>query len=46
MSKIGLEEWEKIGDIVSLTEDYMEHPGILGQKKKIAAVLLNPQLAS
>ena len=46
MSKIGLEEWEKIGDIVSLTEDYMEHPGILGQKKKIAAVLLNPQRTS
>ena len=46
MSKIGLEEWEKIGDIVSLTEDYMEHPGILGQKKKVAGVLLNPQLAS
>jgi hypothetical protein len=46
MSKIGLEEWEKIVDIVSLTEDYMEDPGILDQKKKIAGVLLNPQLAS
>ena len=24
MAKIGLEEWKKIGDIIALTEDYMD----------------------
>jgi hypothetical protein len=46
MSKVGLEEWKKIGDIVALTEDYMEHGEILERKKTVARVLLNPQLTS
>jgi Patatin-like phospholipase len=46
MSQIGLEEWKKIGDIVALTEDYMEHGENLDRKKTVARVLLNPQLAS
>ena len=46
MSKIGLEEWKKIGDIVALTEDYVDHGEILDRKKTVARVLLNPQLAS
>lgn len=45
MSKIGLEEWKKVGDIIALTEDYMDHGEILEQKKTVARVLLNPQLA-
>jgi len=46
MSNIGLEEWRKIGDIVSLTEDYMDHGEILDRKKTVARVLMNPQTAS
>jgi len=46
MSKIGLEEWKKIGDIVALTVDYMDHGEILDRKKTVARVLLNPRLAS
>jgi len=46
MSKIGLEEWKKVGDIIALTEDYMDHGEMLERKKTIARVLLNPQLAS
>jgi len=46
MSNIGLEEWRKIGDIVSLTEDYMDHGEILDRKKTVARILMNPQTAS
>lgn len=46
MSKIGLEEWKKVGDIVALTEDYMDHGEMLERKKTVARVLSNPQLAS
>jgi hypothetical protein len=45
MSSIGLEEWRKIGDIIALTEEYMDHGEILERKKTIAKVLLKPQLA-
>jgi Patatin-like phospholipase len=45
MSNIGLEEWRKIGDILALTEDYMDHGEIREHKKTIARFLLNPQLA-
>ena len=45
MSKIRLEDWKKVGDIISLTEDYMDHGEILERKKTVARVLLNPQLA-
>jgi len=45
MSTIGLEEWKKIGDIVALAEDYMDHGEILDRKKTIARLLLNPQLS-
>jgi len=46
MSHIGLEEWKKIGDIIALTEDYLDHGEMLEHKKTVARVLLNPQLAS
>jgi Patatin-like phospholipase len=46
MSKIRLDEWEKLGDIRALTEEYMDHGDILEQKKTVARFLLNPQLAS
>ena len=46
MSKIGLDEWKKLGDIVALTEEYMDHGEILERKKTIARVLLNPHLTS
>ena len=45
MSKIGIEDWKNVGDIISLTEVYMNHGESLGQKKTVARVLLNPQLA-
>lgn len=45
MSAIGLEEWKKVGDIIALTQDYMEHGEIEERKKAIAKVLLNPQFA-
>ena len=45
MSEIGLEEWKKIGDIIALTETYMDHGEIEGRKISIAKLLLNPQTA-
>jgi Patatin-like phospholipase len=44
MSEIGLEEWKKIGDIIALTESYMDHGEMEEQKLKVANLLLNPQV--
>ena len=44
MSEIGLAEWEKIEDIIALTETYMEHEEIVGRKIMIADLLLNPHV--
>src|SRR5947207_3996094 len=46
MSRIGLEEWEKMGDIMALTEEYMDHGEILERKKTVARFLLDPHSAS
>ena len=46
MSKIGLAEWEKLEDMISLTDNYMDHGETLPRNRKIARLLLNPQLAS
>jgi len=46
LSATRLEEWEKIGDIVSLTEDYMQTGEVLENKQAVARVLLKPDLAS
>ena len=46
LSEIGLEEWEKIGNIVDLTKMYMDHGGMARQKLAVANLLLNPQTAS
>ncbi|KID81420.1 Ankyrin repeat-containing domain protein [Metarhizium guizhouense ARSEF 977] len=43
MSQIGLEEWNKMNDIKSLTIPYMETGDCYRMKQKIAKVLLNPQ---
>jgi hypothetical protein len=45
MSGIGLEEWEKIGDVIDLTEMYMEQGAMERRKLKVAKLLLNPQSA-
>lgn len=46
LSATRLEEGEKIGDIVSLTEDYMQTGEVLENKQAVARVLLKPDLAS
>jgi hypothetical protein len=46
MSKIGLEEWKKLEDMVALTRSYMKHGDIVDRKQTIARVLLNPKVAS
>jgi hypothetical protein len=45
MSEIGLEEWEKIGDVIDLTETYMEHGAMKKRRLKVANLLLNPESA-
>jgi hypothetical protein len=45
ISEIGLEEWNKIGDVIDFTQTYMEHGAIEGCKLKVASLLLNPQSA-
>jgi hypothetical protein len=46
MSKIDLEEWKKIPDMVALTKDYMENDGdVLRRKQKIAELLLQEAIA-
>jgi hypothetical protein len=46
LSEIGLEEWEKISDVVDLTETHMDHGEIQRKKQAVANLLLNPQTAS
>lgn len=41
MSRIGFEEWKKLGDIVALTEDYMDYGEMSLQKNKIAERILD-----
>ncbi|KAH7122841.1 ankyrin repeat-containing domain protein [Dendryphion nanum] len=43
MSQIGIEEWDKLDDIKSLTVTYMESGDNLRTKQLIAKVLLNPK---
>lgn len=45
LSEIGLEEWEKIGDVIDLTERYMDHGDMERKKLAVANLLLNPQSA-
>jgi predicted acylesterase/phospholipase RssA len=45
MSKIDLQEWKKIDDIIALTSDYMENDGHARRKKQeIAPILLRSSL--
>jgi len=46
MSKIGLDEWDKLEDMIALTNSYMTHGDRLKVKQVIAKLLLKPQLAS
>ena len=43
LSEIGLEEWKKIGDVIDLTEKYMEQGDIEKRKLTVADLLLNPK---
>ncbi|KAK0130270.1 hypothetical protein ONS96_000793 [Cadophora gregata f. sp. sojae] len=42
VGKIGLEEWKKIGDIISLTDDYMESYEGKYLKNRVAQILASP----
>lgn len=46
ISDIGFEEWKKIGDIIALTQNYMEHGDMEGWKIIVANLFLNPQHAN
>ncbi|PVH76558.1 FabD/lysophospholipase-like protein [Cadophora sp. DSE1049] len=45
VGKIGLEEWKKIGDIISLTDDYMESYEGKFLKNRVAQILASPDRA-
>jgi dissimilatory sulfite reductase (desulfoviridin) alpha/beta subunit len=46
MSKIGLDEWDKLEDMIALSNSYMTHGDMLKLKQTIAKLLRKPQLAS
>ena len=46
MAAIGLAEWDRLGDIIALTNQYMEHGDMKRKKQRIAYLLQNPQRAS
>jgi hypothetical protein len=46
MSKIGLDEWEKLEDMLALTDSYMRHGEMQKPKQIIAKLLWKPELAS
>ena len=46
MSSIGLAEWDKLEDIIALTEAYMDHGETKKSKRRIAELLQDPQRAS
>jgi len=46
MSAIGLAEWDKLGDMIALTNRYMDHGDMKKKKQRIAELLRDPQRAS
>ena len=46
MSTIGLEEWNKIGDMIALMKNYMAHGDVRKSKETVAKLLLEPHLTS
>lgn len=46
MSKIGLDEWEKLEDMTALTDSYMDLGEIVERTQRIARLLRDPRLAS
>lgn len=46
MSRIGLEDWEKIDDMIALAEDYMRFGDVQKAKQILSQRLLNPSVAS
>ena len=45
MSTIGLAEWDKLGDMIALTDRYMDSGEMWKTKERIAELLQNPQKA-
>ena len=43
MATIGLAEWDKLGDIIALTNQYMYHGDMKKRKQRIAELLQDPQ---
>lgn len=46
MATIGLAEWDKLNEIIALTNRYMEHGEMRTRKRKMANILRHPQRAS
>lgn len=46
MSRIGLEEWQKIEDIIALAKDYMEDGDVKRTKQSIARIVLSGPVQS
>ena len=46
MAAIGLAEWDKLGDIIALTNQYMDDGDMKRKKQRIAELLRDPQQAS
>jgi len=46
MGTIGLAEWDKLGNIIALTNRYMEHGEMKEPKRQMANLLRYPQRAS
>jgi hypothetical protein len=46
MSAIGLAEWDKLGDMIALTNRYMDGGDMKKKKQRIAELLRDPQRAS
>jgi patatin-like phospholipase/acyl hydrolase len=46
MAAIGLAEWDKLGDMIALTNRYMDHGDMKKKKQRIAQLLRDPQRAS
>jgi hypothetical protein len=45
MATIGPWEWEKLGEMIALTNRYMDHGDKKQEKRRIAELLRNPQKA-
>jgi len=46
MSRIGLAEWDKLEDMIALTDTYMDHGEVKKTRRRIAELLQDPRRAS